>query len=38
MSKCVVCGMPTTQPPVCYDLLCEMKWNRRKDEEESDDE
>ena len=31
MSRCVVCGMPTTQPPVCWDLLCEMELNRRSD-------
>lgn len=36
MSKCVVCGMPTTQPPVCWDLLCEMELNRCADELENE--
>lgn len=25
MSECVVCGNPTTQGPVCWDLRCEME-------------
>jgi hypothetical protein len=25
MTKCVVCGSPTTQGPVCWDLRCEME-------------
>jgi hypothetical protein len=25
MTNCVVCGMPTTQAPVCSDLLCEIE-------------
>lgn len=36
-SRCVICGMPTAQPPVCFDLLCEIEINRRADREESDE-
>lgn len=32
-SKCVICGMPTDQPPVCYDLRCEDTLNRRHEQE-----
>lgn len=23
-TRCVVCNSPTAQPPVCFDLRCEM--------------
>lgn len=23
-TRCVVCGNPTSQPPVCHDLRCEV--------------
>ena len=26
MHKCIICGGPTTIPPVCYDLRCEQEW------------
>lgn len=24
-TTCVVCGNPTSQPPVCFDLRCELE-------------
>jgi hypothetical protein len=26
--KCRVCGQATSQPPVCWDLRCEIEWER----------
>lgn len=24
--KCLICEAPTSQPPVCYDLTCELEY------------
>jgi hypothetical protein len=27
--KCRICGQATSQPPVCWDLRCEIEWEKR---------
>lgn len=28
-TNCVICGAVTAQPPVCFDLRCEIELNER---------
>ena len=30
-SRCVICGGPTAQPPVCYDGVCEIAFDKMED-------
>lgn len=36
-TKCVVCGQPTSQPPVCWDLRCEYELESRDQLSETSD-
>ena len=35
MGKCKVCGNPTTHPPVCFDLNCEVDYYKHDYDAES---